>query len=213
MTKEFSTLISNLEKRQLEPYYAENKEEALSLLLSVIEAERAKLNIEKKELTISSGGSKTLAEMDVFAHLSDYSVLNPYAYPTPAEQYEAKRRAMLSDVFLMSANAICESGEIVNIDGNGNRLGAMIFGPRAVIMVVGKNKIVADKAAAMERIKTVACPKNASRLARKTPCAEEGVCKSCLIPGNTICCHTVTTRFSSIPKRIKVILVNEDLGF
>ena len=82
MTKEFSTLISNLEKRQLEPYYAENKEEALSLLLSVIEAERAKLNIEKKELTISSGGSKTLAEMDVFAHLSDYSVLNPYAYPT-----------------------------------------------------------------------------------------------------------------------------------
>lgn len=71
MTKEFSTLISNLEKRQLEPYYAENKEEAISLLLSVIEAEREKLGIEKKELTISSGGSKTLAELDAFSHLTE----------------------------------------------------------------------------------------------------------------------------------------------
>lgn len=212
MTKEFSTLISNLEKRQLEPYYAENKEEAISLLLSLIEAERAKLGLEKDQLTISSGGSRTLAEIDAFSSLTDYSVLNAYAFPTPEEQYEAKRRAMLSDVFLMSANAICESGEIVNIDGNGNRLGAMIFGPRIVIMVVGKNKIVADRAAAMERIKTVACPKNAARLKRSTPCAD-GACRSCLIPGNTMCCHTVTTRFSSIPKRIKVILVNEELGF
>ena len=213
MTKEFSTLISNLEKRQLDPYYAETKEEALSLLLSLIEAERSRLGIDKKELTISFGGSKTLGEIDAYSHLEEYNMLDPYKLPTPAEQFEAKRRAMLSDVFLMSANAICESGEIVNIDGNGNRLGAMIFGPRTVIMVVGKNKMVADRNAAMERIKTVACPKNASRLKRNTPCANEGVCKSCLIPGNTICGHTVITRYSSTPKRIKVILVNEELGF
>ncbi len=213
MTKEFSTLISNLEKRQLDPYYAETKEEALRLLLSLIEAEREKLCLDKKELTVSFGGSKTLAEIDAYSHISEYNMLDPYAFPTPAEQHEAKRRAMLSDVFLMSANAICESGEIVNIDGNGNRLGAMIFGPRTVIMVVGKNKIVADRTAAMERIKTVACPKNASRLKRSTPCAETGVCKSCLIPGNTICAHTVITRFSTVPHRIKVILVNEELGF
>lgn len=212
MTKEFSTLISNLENRQLDPYYAENKEEAVSLLLSLIEEQRRCLGVEKDQLTVSSGGSRTLAEIDIFSRLTEYSVLNAYAFKTAEEQYEAKRRAMLSDVFLMSANAICESGEIVNIDGNGNRLGAMIFGPRTVIMVVGKNKIVKDRSAAMERIKTVACPKNAVRLNRNTPCAE-GICKSCLIPGNTMCCHTVITRFSSIPKRIKVILVNEELGF
>ncbi|MBQ2736582.1 MAG: lactate utilization protein [Clostridia bacterium] len=213
MDKIFSSLMEELKKRQFKPYYAENKEEAVRTVLSVIDEEMAKKGKTEKEMQISFGGSRTLSEIDVYSAIEKYNVLDPYAFPTRQEQHEAKRRALLSDVFLMSANALCESGEIVNIDGNGNRLGAMICGPDKVVMVVGKNKIVKDKASAMERIKTIACVKNAQRLSRKTPCAEKGKCESCLISGQTICGHTVYTRYSSIPERIVVILVNEELGF
>jgi len=209
----FSSLIDNLRKRQFIPYYAETKDEALSTVLSIIEEERGKKGKSEKEMLISFGGSKTLSEIDVFTHIEKYNVLDAYASKDRKEQYEAKRRALLSDVFLMSANALCESGEIVNIDGNGNRLGALIYGPDTVIMVVGKNKLVKDKNEAMVRIKTVACVKNARRLSRKTPCAESGKCESCLIPSQTICGHTVYTRYSAIPERIRVVLVNEELGF
>lgn len=209
----FSSLIENLEKRQIVPHYAENKEEALNKVLSIIEAEKIKKGKMDKEMLISYGGSKTLSEIDVYTHIERYNALNPYTSKDKREQYEAKRRALLSDVFLMSANAICENGEIVNIDGNGNRLGALIYGPDTVIMVVGKNKIVKDRSEAMVRIKSIACPKNATRLSRKTPCAKTGKCESCLIPGETICGHYVYTRYSAIADRINVILVNEELGF
>ena len=213
MDKAFFDLIENLKKRQFVPYYEENAKEALRTVLSIIEEERAKKGKSEKEMQISFGGSRTLSEINVFSAIEKYNALDPYASKDKKEQYEAKRRALLSDVFLMSANALCESGEIVNIDGDGNRLGALIYGPDTVIMVVGKNKIVKDKGEAMMRIKTVACPKNAARLSRKTPCAENGKCESCLIPGETICGHYVYTRYSAIPERIRVILVNEDLGF
>ncbi|MBR7101861.1 MAG: lactate utilization protein [Clostridia bacterium] len=213
MDKIFSTLSERLKERQIVPYYAETKEDALTTVLSIIEAEREKKGKSEKEMLISFGGSRTLSEIDVYSHIERYNVLDPYVSKDRKEQYEAKRRALLSDVFLMSANAICESGEIVNIDGNGNRLGALIFGPDTVIMVIGKNKLVKDKNEAIVRIKTVACPRNASRLSRKTPCAEKGKCESCLIPSQTICGHTVYTRYSAIPERIRVVLVNENLGF
>ena len=209
----FSSLIENLKARQIVPYYAESKEDALNTVLSIIEEERIKKGKTEKEMLVSYGGSKTLGEIDVYSHIEKYNALNPYVLKDKKEQYEAKRRAQLSDVFMMSANAICENGEIVNIDGNGNRLGALIFGPDTIIMVVGKNKIVKDRGEAMMRIKTVACPKNAARLSRRTPCAETGKCESCLIPGETICGHYVYTRYSAIPERIRVILVNEELGF
>ena len=213
MDERISKLLNDLEKRQLNPYYAETGDEACKIILSIIEEERAKKEKCKNDMLISFGGSQTLKEIGIFDKISDYNVLDAYKEKPPKEQYEAKRRALLSDVFLMSANAICENGEIVNIDGNGNRLGAMIYGPDTVIMAIGVNKIVKDKNEAMARIKSIACVKNARRLNRATPCAENGKCESCLIPGNTICCNTVYTRFSVIPNRIKVIIINESLGF
>ena len=213
MDERIASLISNLNKRQFTAYYAENGEDACNIILSIIEEERAKKEKDKSDMLISSGGSQTLKEIGIFGKLTEYSFLDAYKEKTPKEQYEAKRRALLSDVFLMSANALCESGEIVNIDGNGNRLGALIYGPDTVILAVGVNKIVKDKTEAMARLKSIACVKNARRLNRPTPCAENGKCESCLIPGGTICCHTVTTRFSAIQGRIKVILINESLGF
>jgi L-lactate utilization protein LutB len=213
MNERIKGLIEALEKRQLNPYYAENGDEACEIILSIIEKERAKKEKGKEDMLISFGGSQTLKQIGIFDKISEYNVLDAYKEKTPKAQYEAKRRALLSDVFLMSANAICENGEIVNIDGNGNRLGAMIDGPDTVIMAIGVNKIVKDKNEAMARIKSIACVKNARRLNRATPCAENGKCESCLIPGNTICCNTVYTRFSVIPNRIKVIIINESLGF
>ena len=213
MNEKISELLNALEKRQLNPYYAENGDEACEIILSIIEKERDKKGKDKGEMLVSFGGSQTLKQIGIFDKLTEYNVLDAYKEKTPKEQYEAKRRALLSDVFLMSANAICENGEIVNIDGNGNRLGAMIYGPDTVIMAVGVNKLVKDKNEAMARLKSIACVKNARRLNRATPCAENGKCESCLIPGNTICCNTVYTRFSVIPNRIKVIIINESLGF
>ena len=209
----FSSLMERLAERQMCPHYAEDRAEAVGTVLSIIENSRMEKGVDYKDIQISSGGSRTLAEIDIFSSLEKYNVLNAYVSKDPKEQYEAKRRALLSDVFLMSANAICESGEIVNIDGNGNRLGALIYGPDKIIMVVGKNKLVKDKAEAMARIKSIACVKNAQRLSRRTPCAEKGKCESCLIPSQTICGHTVYTRYSAIPNRIHVVLVNEELGF
>ena len=213
MNEKISELLNALEKRQLNPYYAENGDEACDIILSIIEKERAEKEKDKGEMLVSFGGSQTLKQIGIFDKLTEYNVLDAYKEKTPKEQYEAKRRALLSDVFLMSANAICENGEIVNIDGNGNRLGAMIYGPDTVIMAIGINKLVKDKNEAMARLKSIACVKNARRLNRATPCAENGKCENCLIPGNTICCNTVYTRFSVIPNRIKVIIINEELGF
>jgi len=213
MDERIQGLLDSLKKRQLNPYYAENGNEACNIILSIIEEERAKKGKAKEDMLISFGGSQTLKEIGIFNKMTDYNVLDAYKEKTPKDQYEAKRRALLSDVFLMSANAICENGEIVNIDGNGNRLGALIYGPDTVILAIGVNKLVKDKKEAMARIKSIACVKNARRLNRATPCAENGKCENCLISGNTICCHTVFTRFSVIKDRIKVIIINEELGF
>ncbi len=207
-------LLNNLEKEQIEAFFVESKEMAKKKVLELIEKKRALSAKDEREMVVSWGGSVTLDECGIRDAVREkYNALDPYAPATPAEQNEAKRQALLSDVFLMGTNAICESGELVNIDGNGNRLSALIFGPEMVVIVLGKNKIVKDLKSAYARVKTVACPKNAKRLNRKTPCALTGACGSCYISGATICAHTVVTRFSANPDRIKVVIVNEDLGF
>ncbi len=211
---DIEVLLSNLEKEQIEAFFVESKEMARQKVLELIEKKRAISGKNEKEMVVSWGGSVTLDECAIRDAVREkYNALDPYAPATPAEQNEAKRQALLSDVFLMGTNALCESGELVNIDGNGNRLGALIFGPEMVIIVLGKNKIVKDLKSAHARIKSIACPKNAKRLNRKTPCALTGSCGSCHIGGATICAHTVVTRFSGNKDRIKVVIVNENLGF
>ena len=196
----FDTVIKNLEKRNMKGYYCETAADAKTLILSMI----------NDEDVVSWGGSATLNQIGVKGELKN--VIDTAA-GKPEEAMPLRRKALLSDVFLTSTNAITLEGELVNIDGMGNRVAAMCFGPGKVIVVAGKNKLVKDEAAAVSRIKTEACPPNCIRLSKNTPCAVTGQCANCLKPGETICSYTVTTRFSSIPDRIHVILVNENLGF
>ena len=198
-------VIKNLEKRNIAGYYCETKEEAAEQVLKLI----------PQEATVSWGGSMTLGETGIKEALAagNYNVNDPYSCSDPAESMEAKRKALCADVFLSSANAITMDGEIVNIDGNGNRVAAIVFGPKKVILVAGANKLVFDERDAIDRIKNDACPPNCVRLGRETPCAITGKCGECLPKGQTICCHTVTTRGSLIDDRMHVVLINESLGY
>ncbi|MBQ8476582.1 lactate utilization protein, partial [bacterium] len=123
---------------------------------------------------------------------------------------------MFAQNFLMSANAISYDGEIVNIDGHGNRLSALCFGPEKVIMIIGMNKAVKSLDDAMSRARNIAAPINAKRVSSffevKTPCIQTGTCENCKSP-SSICCQILTTRLCCPENRIKVILVNENLGY
>ena len=199
------TLIKNLEKRNITGHYCESADDAVETALSLI----------PDGSCVSWGGSATLGQIGIKDVLKErgYNVNDPMSQTNPDEAFEARRRALLSDVFLTSANAVTMDGEIVNIDGTGNRVAAIIFGPKKVIMIVGANKIVFNEKDAIDRIKNDACPPNCVRLGKQTPCALSGKCAQCLSKGNTVCCHTVTTRFSSADERLHVILVNENLGY
>ena len=199
------TVIKNLERRGMAGYYADTKEEALKLVLDMI----------PEGATVGKGGSETLNELVIIPVLKEgnYTYLDPFADPDPETAKAVKRAVFSADVMLTSANAVTLDGEIVNIDGTGNRMAAVIWGPDRVIYVVGANKLVADVDDAVDRIHCDACPPNCIRLGKKTPCAVTGKCGNCLTPGQTSCCHTVVTRFSSIPDRVHMVLVNENMGF
>lgn len=194
------TIIENLEKRNMKGYYCQDAAEAKELALSLI----------GEDDVVAWGGSVTVEQIGIRSELKN--VIDRDAAP-PEDFIKVRREALLSDVFLTSTNAITMDGELVNIDGMGNRVAAMCFGPDKVIVAAGVNKIVKDEAAAIARIKTDACPPNCIRLNKKTPCAVTGECGNCMIQGQTICAYTVTTRFSNFPDRIHVILINENMGF
>ena len=190
-----------LEKRRMTGYYAENREEALALAISLI----------PEGSTITSGGSMTLREIGLTEALKegDWCFLDRSDFADPREAFLA---AYDSDVYLASVNALTQEGILVNIDGNSNRVSAMAYGPRKVILIAGVNKLCADLDAAMKRARGVAAPRNAIRLKRQTPCVKTGSCMDCQSP-DTICCQFLITRFSRHEDRIHVILVNEELGF
>ncbi|NLD20184.1 MAG: lactate utilization protein [Clostridiales bacterium] len=198
-------VIKALERRNMASYYCEDSQEAVAKALEMI-PEGAK---------VACGGSMTLAEAGLKEALKEgeYDFTDPFSFLDAEKSMEARRQALLSDVFVTSANAVTLDGEIVNIDGTGNRMAAVIFGPKKVIFIVGVNKLVLSEKDAVDRIKNDACSPNCIRLNKKTPCALTGKCGNCLSRGNTVCCHTVTTRFSSIDDRMHVILVNEKLGY
>lgn len=193
-------IIKNLEKRNMVGHYCETPDDACEKILSLIDEEQS----------VSWGGSATLDEIgikDKLKHVIDATKASP------ENAYDERRKTLLADVYLTSTNAITMDGELVNIDGTGNRVAAMCFGPKKVIVVAGVNKITEDETAALSRIRTDACPPNCIRLKKNTPCAITGKCGHCLTPGQTICAYTVTTRFSGVADRIHIILVNEVLGF
>lgn len=166
--------------------------------------------------TVGFGGSRTLAELDLPALLAaDGKEILRHGDPkwSPDEKMDVMRRELTCDLFLLSANALTEDGRLVNIDGNGNRVAASIFGPHRVVFVVGRNKIVSGGLdEAVERIKRVACPPNCRRLNRRTPCAETGVCADCQSP-DRICRVTVVLDRCPTRTQTHVVLVDDDLGF
>ncbi len=199
-----NTVLKGFQKRFIEGYYCETKEEAKELALSLV----------SDNASVSFGGSVTLDETDILAELrsrADITLYDRATATTPEENKKIMHDALSCDYYFMSSNAITVDGELVNIDGNGNRVAALIYGPENVIIVAGMNKIVKTVEEGISRTRNVASPQNCVRLNKNTPCAVNGVCGNCL--ADTICDQIVITRASRVPQRIKVILVGEELGF
>ena len=199
-----TTVLKGLEKRHMEGYYCDSIEEAKKLALSMVPADSS----------VSFGGSVTLDETGVLAALrsrDDITLYDRATATTPEENKKIMHDALSCDYYFMSSNAITTDGELINIDGNGNRVAALIYGPENVIIIAGMNKIVTSVEKGIIRTRNVASPQNCIRLDKDTPCKVNGVCGNCL--KDTICDQIVITRASRVPKRIKVILVGEDLGF
>lgn len=194
-------IVEQLAKRNMTGYYAKTKEEALEIALSII----------PENSTIARGGSMSVDEIG----LSEALMNGNYKYCNRDKETD-KRAAELfaydADIFLGSANAISEDGILVNIDGNSNRVSAMAYGPRKVILIVGMNKVASDVDSAMKRARHEAAPINAQRFGLNTPCSKTGSCMNCLSP-DTICCQFLITRYSRHKDRIHVILVDDNLGF
>ena len=199
-----NTVLKGFEKRFIEGHYCETVEEAKELALSFV----------PENSTASFGGSVTLAETGVLEALrarEDITLYDRDKANGPEEVKKIMHDALSCDYYFMSSNAITTSGELVNIDGNGNRVAALIYGPENVIILAGMNKIVKDVEEGISRTRNIASPQNCIRLKKNTPCAANGVCGNCL--ADTICDQIVITRASRVPQRIKVILVGEELGF
>ncbi len=162
---------------------------------------------------VSNGGSVSLAETGVMDLLrsGEYRFLDREGL-SGDELGRVYRDAFSADAYFASANAVTDAGEIFNVDGNGNRVAAIAFGPKKVILVVGCNKLVADLHEAETRLETLAAPANTKRLSCATPCRETGVCAHCHSPARVCCTYTVQ-RFQRQKGRIHVILVAEPLGF
>lgn len=165
--------------------------------------------------TVSYGGSMTMKQTGVYDALITHPELEVLRPDEPGlsagEKLERRRQALLVDLYMTGTNAVTEDGTLVNLDMIGNRVGALTFGPKTVVVLVGRNKIVPDLEAAMTRIKDYASPANAMRLDCKTPCVKTGFCADCNSEGRI--CNTWTVTEKSFPKaRIKVVLINRDLG-
>lgn len=197
-------VIKGLQSRNMEGFYVETKEEALKLALELIPTGSS----------VSWGGSMSIEEIGLKKAIceGDYVVYNRDACKTLEERREVELKAFGCDYFLASSNAVTEDGILVNIDGNSNRVAAIAYGPKHVIMIVGMNKITKDVDAAIYRARNEAATINAQRFPINTPCKVTGSCANCKSL-DTVCCQFLTTRFSKHTGRIKIILVNENLGF
>lgn len=199
-----NTIIKNLAKRQMEGYYCASSAEAVEKALSLIPAGSS----------IGWGGSMTLSETELLdaVRRADYVIYDRDAAKSSEEQKKVFAEIFCSDYFLMSTNAITLDGELINIDGRGNRVSFLCYGPEHVLIVAGMNKVVSDVESGIKRVHDVASPANTVRLHKDTPCSVTGRCADCLSSG-CICSQTVITRFSIVPGRIKVILIGEELGY
>lgn len=200
-----NTMIKNFAKRNMEAFYCDTKEEATALAMDLM----------KDGGNVGMGGSETIKEIGLLDTLKTSDTLHfidRSLVKTPEEKKAIFLETMAADYFLMSSNAITIDGELVNIDGNANRLACLLHGPDQVIVIAGMNKVVDDVDAGIQRIGTHAAPPNAARLGTRTSCAVTGHCTDCQSE-DCMCCQVVVTRRSRHEGRIKVILVGEELGF
>ena len=198
------SIIKNLEKRNMEGYFFETGAECVKAITDLIE----------EDSQISWGGSESIKECGLLDALKkgNYTLIDRLTAKSPEESRELYVKAALSDYYLMSTNAITMDGELINIDGNGNRVACLIHGPKHIIIVAGMTKVVSDVEAGYARVRDIATPANTKRLNKNTPCFHTGRCGDCLSP-ECICNQVVITRRSGHPGRIKVFLVAEDLGY
>ena len=198
-----------LDANNFETFIVESTDAAKSIVLEKIIPKLA-------PKSVSWGGSITFVATGLYDLLkknNDLNVLDTYDKNlSPEEGLERRRQSLLVDLFITGSNAVTEAGQLVNLDMFGNRICGITFGPKNVIVIVGRNKIVPDLDEAMFRIKNYAAPVNAMRLDKKTPCAKTSFCDDCKSPDRI--CNTWTITEKSFPKgRVKVILINQDLGF
>ena len=208
--------VENLRRNNMVPYVVEKGSDVLPLLKTLL----------PEGVTVGVGGSETLTKLGVISFLREgnYKFFDRYAKGlTRPEAVEVMRQSLLADVFLTSSNAVTEKGELYNVDGNGNRVAALCFGPKEVLVIVGANKIVKDIKAAEERVKKIAAPKNCQRLALPSPCSKTGECVTLSLENRELCdgCATesricssyVISGYQRNKDRIKVIICKESMGY
>lgn len=199
-----NTIIKNFNKRQIEGYYCPNKKVALEKALELM----------PKGSSVAWGGSITLIELELINAIKngDYKVIDRDITTNLEELRKLYGEICCVDYFLMSTNAITLDGELINVDGRGNRVAFLCYGPQNVLVFAGMNKVVRDVESGLKRARDIAAPPNAIRLNRKTPCAITGKCEDCYSP-DCMCGQFVITRRSGVPSRIKVILIGEEFGY
>ena len=198
--KRGQVLVKNLQKRHFDAYYCDCAAEALEKALELI----------PEGASVGWGGAMSAQQIGLIDAVKTpkYRAIDRMTAP---DRDQAMRECLLADVFLCGANALSMDGEMVSIDGNGNRVAAIVYGPKSVIVIAGMNKVVDTLEDAITRARTVAAPINQQRFMLPNPCTETGTCADCLTP-TCICNQILITRHCRPAGRIKFILVGEDIG-
>lgn len=201
--KRGALLVKNLKSRHFDAWYCANKEEALKKALELI----------PEGSTVGWGGAMSAQQIGLMDALNagNYQTIDRDQCETMEQREQVERACFGADVFLTGANALSIDGQMVNIDGHGNRVAAIIYGPKTVLVIAGMNKVEDTLDAAINRARTVAAPMNQQRFTHENPCAVTGTCADCKSL-TCICNHIVVTRHCRPEGRIKFILVGEELG-
>lgn len=205
MGKKVERVIENLEKNNMNGYWIQSREEVIDMIEELV----------PQGSLVGCGGSMTLFESGVIDYLrcGKYEFLDRYASGLSKEDIkEVYRKSFFSDAYFVSSNALTEKGELYNVDGNGNRVAAMLYGPDKVIVIVGVNKIVKDIEEAIKRNREIAAPANAKRLNLNTPCTKIGYCVECQSE-DRICCEYTLIRKQRTKGRIHVLILSDSVGY
>ncbi len=202
--KRGTILVKNLKNRHFDAWYCDNREEALKKALELI----------PEGASVGWGGALSAQQIGLMdaVNAGPYRAIDRDKCKTPEEKLQAARDSLFADVFLTGANGLSLDGEMVNIDGTGNRVAAIVYGPKTVLVVAGMNKVTDTLEGAVERARTVAAPMNKQRFPNQTPCEVTGTCADCKAEG-CICNQILITRHCRPVGRIKFIIVGEELGF